>query len=1053
MPLIQPLITTNSGLSFATNRDQVTLSGTADPNSDEVLVNGSTAGVTYTAGSGSWTAGPYDLVDGANVFVVQTTNDDPDTSPTNSITVTLLPNASIALLVEPPTGLVLERGRDRLRLTWVDEVDQNIRGYQVYFSREPGGGLEGYRPANATLISTATERAEDTQTLSETVTETADGSERTTTTVESVTARDTYELVMITDPDTGSPIDADDYYFVVTSVAYDSVRRREIESPLSIEVFGARLDFTPRVNYFDNRGFGDIVGDMLQKVFVRQPELDTKPLTFVRDAVIDPTSDEFSRLYAVVNFIHAAQSLLTLQPFDDPNNDGVSDSFTSGLAKTALRDALALDDNSTQIIIDSAFETLAVNYSAEGRQPAEFARGEATFYSSDQDLASAVIGSGTIVSTTAQEELGVEAVEFETLTGIDVSDPDEIATFYNDTNRRFEFTVPIRAREAGSIGNVPPNSIINAAGVPAGFRVTNLTRTDFGRDRETNVNLAVRALLGVAGVDSGTLYGYFRRAAAVPGVRRVKVVDAGHPLMFRDYDELREKHVGGAVDVYIQGNYLTQVEFQFAFQYPLDELEPVDVLDLSLLRFRVTNPDVTQQNPAFELTALRNVTKLLDFDVTNATIEFGTTFQLDTSIPLNVTQAALSSPSDVFVATYRHRQSNEATFDLQPVLQVLDVQGSISGDLNLNYNLYRENDPLLYGSSTEAADRIEIFPAGGIPASTFTTQTDSLTLFGLSEVSLSKLGVLEDTIVVKSSDGLTTYVEDVDYAVISGDQFTAPKIRRYSTASLITDGQEVSVTYDHGENVTVQYLTNSLLQSVDARINGTEIAEYKDATRHAAGDVLIKSVLETPADIRARIQVRPGFIESDVRKEVVANLSRLIGNLQLGEPLNQDRVIDTIRESAGVRRVDVPLQRLARQDEALVVREPLTGVTWEVVQLGAVTAYRSVNPILSHPTIDGGGAELEIAAGAGSLFGPIGGVEDSFYPLTPVDSVNEVTEAAGRIFISSDQKVTISPAQGGDPADHGYAVTYRVFNEDDAADLAADDLEVFVPGEISVEII
>lgn len=1048
MPLAQPTFITNNGQSYATNRPTVILRGTCDTNSTSVLINGSTTGVTYTPGEGQWVAGPYDLDDGPNSFQV-TSSDGFTTSPANSIVVNLLVNAAIALIIEPPSGLKIERGRDKIRLSWVAEVDQDVRSYQVYYSREPGGGVSGYKEAHLIPITESVSIFEETSFISEQVSA-LDGV-RTTVKKEVVRQMQQFNLVFEEEPD-GTPLDKNPYYFVIATVAYDPVRRREVESPYSSELFASLLDFTPKVNVFDNRTFGDIVADMLQKIYVRQKQLDTKPLTFSRDVVVDPTSDEYNRLYAVLSFVHAAQSLLTLVQFDDPNGDGISDSFDPDLPKTKFRDALLVDNLTAQSIIDTAFESLATNYTAQGRLPARFARGKVTFYYDGTTLGAVSIPSGTLVSTTENTELGVQAVEFETVKALDVP-ASNVNSFYNAERRRFEFVVPIQARVAGSSGNVPPNSIRNSAGAPLGFRVNNDTRTDFGFDEETNNELAIRALTGVAGVDSGTIYGYFRKAVEVPGVRRVRIVDASHPLMFRDYDEVRKKHVGGAVDIYVQGTYLTEVTFEFAFEYPRIESEQCTVLDLSQLRFRIDNSDVTLLQPAFEIVSVRNSTKLLNFDVTGHFIQNGNIFALDSAIPLNAINLTLSAPTDIYVVTYRYFKSNRAVLAQQPILKIVDVQGSISGDLNDNYNLYRRDDPLLYGFSIESQDAIEIFPAGGKPSTAFVTQVDELILPALEEVSLSKKGVVGGSLVVTNQDGTITYVSGVDYTIVPGDSFNAPKIKRTSTVSLIPDGGSVKITYLVGENVTVRYLTNSLLQSVDARINGTENADYKDSTRHAAADALVKSVLETPVDIRVRVDIQPGFTQSDVRDEALANLTKLINNLQLGQSLNQDQVINAIRLSPGVRRVEVPLLKMARRDEALVVREKIsTGTTFQVAQLGVVTAYQTVNPVLQHPTLDGGGRELIIGSGPGIEFGPIGGVEDAFYQLEPVDSILEVTQAPGRIFIGSDGRITISPSQGGDPSTHTYEVTYRVFGEQGPFDLQADDLEVLRPGEISIEI-
>lgn len=1049
MALATPFITTNNGESFSTNRSSLTLEGTCDPTSTEVQINGSTSGVSYTPGDSTWLA-ELSLVSGANVFTVQSQNL-VDTSPTDAIAITLLTNADIALQVDSPTGLQLEQGISGFRISWVEEPDQDIRGYQVWYARSPGGGTTGYIKAHTVLITNPTELVEVTETISEDIS--TQSNVRTTILEESVSYQRNFRFVFNQLPN-GGTLDDLPYYFVITAIAYDSTRRREIQSPRSEELFGELLKFEPKTNTFPIRSFSDVVGDMISKVLIRQPELDTKPLTLTRDVVIDPTADEYTRIYTLIDFVHHAQSLITLMAFDDPNGDGESDAFTPGLKKTALRDALLADDIQVQAVIDSAFDTLATNYTAEGRRAAEFARGQVTVYYEGTTVQAVRIPRGTVVATTANEELGVEAIEFLTTTDLNVS-ASEFNSYYNSTTRRYEFTLDIRARIRGAAGNVPANSIVNGNGLPSGFEVTNEESTDFGLDRETNQDLAVRALVGVAGVDTGTLYGYFRQAVSTPGVRRVRVVDAGHSLMKRDWSDTVGRHLAGAVDVYIQGKYFSLVNFEFAFTYPRVENEIVNVLDLTALRFAITNPDVGPSTPAFEILSFQNVTKVLTFDVTNAWVDTnGVTVTLDPLAGINSTYLAASSPTDQFRITYRYRESSTAEFSDQPVLQVVDVQGSISGDLNENYNLYQQGDPLIFGRSTQASDSIEIFPDGGKPADTFISQEDTLVLIGLDAVSLSKRGVVEDTIVVTNEAGTITYVLGVDYEVTSGTQFQPPQIARKSTVSAISDGQTVKVAYEVGENITVTYLTNSLLGAVDERINGTEENDYKDGTRHAAADVIIKSVLETPVNIRARIRVKSGFTQSAVRATIIGNLSTLIRNLELGESLNQDAVIRVILNTDGVEKVEIPLLIMGRQDEALVIREEIDdAVTWSVQGVGTATAWRTDTAVLEHPTIDGGGRKIQIGSGPGYVFGSVGGAQNEGGQLTAVDTVGEVADAPGNVFFGSDGKVTLSTVDGSDPNDStsSFAVSYRVYSELGPADIPAGDLEVLVPGEISID--
>jgi len=83
-----PVITTNGGSNYTTTEPSLLIEGTCDSSLVMVEVNGSTAGVSYTAGQTAWSYNGT-LVEGDNVFDVTGTNNDALTSPADSITVTL----------------------------------------------------------------------------------------------------------------------------------------------------------------------------------------------------------------------------------------------------------------------------------------------------------------------------------------------------------------------------------------------------------------------------------------------------------------------------------------------------------------------------------------------------------------------------------------------------------------------------------------------------------------------------------------------------------------------------------------------------------------------------------------------------------------------------------------------------------------------------------------------------------------------------------------------------------------------------------------------------
>lgn len=87
IPIVAPEITTNSGANF-TNIDQtVTLAGRTSSATTDVLVNGSTTGVTYTDGETEWTYSG-ELSNGINAFSITSRNSSNNTSNPDTISVT-----------------------------------------------------------------------------------------------------------------------------------------------------------------------------------------------------------------------------------------------------------------------------------------------------------------------------------------------------------------------------------------------------------------------------------------------------------------------------------------------------------------------------------------------------------------------------------------------------------------------------------------------------------------------------------------------------------------------------------------------------------------------------------------------------------------------------------------------------------------------------------------------------------------------------------------------------------------------------------------------------
>src|SRR5690606_37457406 len=126
------------------------------------------------------------------------------------------------------------------------------------------------------------------------------------------------------------------------------------------------------------------------------------------------------------------------------------------------------------------------------------------------------------------------------------------------------------------------------------------------------------------------------------GLLETKIVESGDPFMMRDYDEVRNKHIGGKVDVYVRGTLERTIQETFAFQFSIARSTRFDVIDPTNLIFRARDSRLTEDNPISEMLynpsqdlGLRNhsTTPTASYDLTGVVIVDYQTIQLNTSIP------------------------------------------------------------------------------------------------------------------------------------------------------------------------------------------------------------------------------------------------------------------------------------------------------------------------------------------------------------------------------------------------------------------------------------
>lgn len=789
--------------------------------------------------------------------------------------------------------------------------------------------------------------------------------------------------------------DADPLFYVVTAVYFDSSTSVETESPYSQEVLGSPLTIDTAIRDLPGRTQFDITNTFITAIQRVNTEISLVPGSTTRDVTIDPFSSEAERLYFLLDFVHRAQSFLTLLQVDDANNDGVSDPVDASAYKTALRSALGFTSNSAvQTLIDSAFDKLAGN-TKKPRLAGRPAVGQAVFYTTSRPLFDLPVPSGTIVSTDADSSLGVPSVRFR-VGGTFILPTADADAFFNFDTKRYELTVDIVAETIGADGNRPAGQIKSAQGV-TGLLVTNTEATVFGSDRESNAELASRAILAFVSVDTGTEGGYTSTTAEQIGVLKAKVVKSGDDLMMRDYDDIRRKHIGGKVDIWVQGLRERQVTEKFAFTFSVARDIQCQILDVANLIFRVQDSRVTPSTPVTEILdnsatglGVRNVTQGLDYDLTGVILVDYQTFKLN---PLLVGQP-VTAIDDVITADYRFRALNKFTFTFQPVRRVVSVVGEISGTLDpvLGYDLYKTDDPLLIGESTIASDFLSINQVGGIPSGdSLPVNDEKHVLIGFIEEPLLSIGINTKTIRVFNEARTVEYdgpeATVPDYEIIEGTPTTPVKIVRTSSSD-IPNGVTVSVDYTHDENFTVSYVINDLLQQLQRTIN---------SRRHTTADVVVKQAIQNSVEIETTVQLLSGATRDKSDPAIRSNVSLELNRRLIGQGIAQSDLIHSIDASSGVDFQVIPLARMAYADGSRKLRESLTSANEHLTSLdiGGNLAY-ILTSALKFPTTDGGGLITEHK-----------GVFQDDEPLTIVSNLSSVAVEPNQTFIIGAQGATI----------------------------------------------
>lgn len=772
----------------------------------------------------------------------------------------------------------------------------------------------------------------------------------------------------------------DPLYYVVTAIFFDSALNKEVETPYSQEVLGTPLTIDTAIKDLPGRKANTITTDYITQVQVVNADVAMIPGSTTRDVSIDPFASEAERLWFVIDFVHRSQSFLTLIQIDDANGTGTPDVVSASPYKSALKAALGFQtDDAVQNLINTQFDKLAGNEN-KVRLAGRPAVGQVVIYTLTAPVQDITIPANTYVTAQADASQGLPSVRF-LIAGAFTLPAADAQAFYNFDQKRYQITVDVVCEQVGTLGNRSAGTITTITGV-AGVLVTNDSATVFGTDSESNEDLAARAILGFSSVDTGTEGGYQSTAASQIGIVKALVVKSGDALMMRDYDPVRHKHIGGKVDIWVQGTNERTVSETFAFTFSVASGIQAAILNLSTLEFRALDSRVTPSTPIIEVLSVFNVTQGLSYDLTGLTLVDYETFQLNAALADQPT----THIDDVIDVSYRFQVANVFTFSFQPVNRVVSVVGEVSGPLSPVNNLVfdKSADPLLVGESTISTDSVSIVQFGGVPSgATLTVNNETHVLIGFFQVPLQSIGINTDTISVFSANRSIEYsgpsAAAPDYDIISGTATTPAAIMRTATSTIVS-GQTVSVDYVHDENFVVTYVINDLLQQLQAVVN---------TQRHVTADVLVKQAIENEVNIETTVKLNTGATQSTVDNAIRTAVSLVLNQKTIGQGVAQSNVDAAINDTTGVDFNVLPFATMAYADGSLKLRESVNSAYQALTSLdiGGNNAF-ILTAALEFPTTDGGGLHTEHH-----------GVFQDDEQLAPAASLPQVATAADQAWI------------------------------------------------------
>lgn len=384
------------------------------------------------------------------------------------------------------------------------------------------------------------------------------------------------------------------------------------------------------------------------------------------------------------------------------------------------------------------------------------------------------------------------------------------------------------------------------------------------------------------------------------------------------------------------------------------------------------------------------------------------------------------SITDTIRVTYKFRKAPEVVLSNQPVDEIVSVSTLESTQLveNIHYTFNKADDILREGNSIYAVRNIEMMydEDTNLPQGRLFTNEDELSVISTEPKNLSLKGVDINTVIVLSQDKSIIYTNNNDYVLTEPDTSFGYMTIQRSLGSSIPDGSTIIVQYQYGEPITVSYNINSLISTVQDKIN---------KKRHLTADVLVKSANRIDVDLEFTAKLKTGANSPGVKDQLSTELFAIFNQKTLGERINQSDIIRIIDENVGVDYAILPLTKMTVSDGAHIAYESLPKTTvWTVHETNVSTCYKSASNVLRYETV-----------GSASDNSKFWRVSQSDEELEIVESIAEVSQGLGRAFIASDGSIYLSTIDDIDPSSYLITVAYNVQGETGSNDIVITDLD------------